>query len=532
MMKRCLSLCLVVGLIVALAVPVSADEGNAGGWIEFLETTSVQTNGENWFTLNGQTGSFTLPLHTEKRLVSVDMLIWHQTAERITKATVTTNGTTATLTVVHLGSGISRIYGDIPNAYYDEITVTLTHNTSSTVTYELLSFKATPLAVLDYNADAQFYYNYSFSPCPGLLEVAAKGGDYENTWEQFAVVVRDWEKYDQIAICLSATYFPVNSVRAVIGATGVPFEITYTTPITSGSTNTSIAEGYYSGYSADGLEEGTFEFANEEWSIETYRTKSLYFLTLDLSGIDRNTSDPLYVHFTGISNSNYGFLIQCTGVTGSVFLADTSSVTWWRRFTSFMGDRFTALANSISSGFSNVGTWIGNQTAALKTELVGIWQETEEGFANLGVWISNQTAALKTELIGIWGEIEDGFTNVGSWFERYFGVKDQEPIDDLESSSDSISDNTSQIHDFEQSQQAVLDNNFAQIQSAITFTNFAAALVFVQKYTNMTFNGISQYAIIFTLPLFLGLFFYLCSRVPGITRWKTPPPRSKGGGKT
>lgn len=502
MMKRFLSLFLVVALIAVLAVPVSADEGNTGGWIEFLETTSVQTNGENLFTLTGQTGSFTLPLHTEKRLVSVDMLIWHQTAERITKATVAANGKTATLTVVHLGSGISRIYGDIPNAYYDEITVNLTHNTDSNVTYELLSFKATPLAVLDYNADAQYFYDNSFSTCPGLINVAAKKDYYENTWEQFAVVVHDWEKYDQIAICLSATYFPVNSVRAVIGATGVPFEITYTTPITSGSTNTSIAEGYYSGYSAEGLEEGTFEFANEEWSIETYRTKSLYFLTLDLSGIDRNTSEPLYVFFTGISNRYYGFLIQCTGVTGSVFFADTSSVTWWQRFTSFMGDRFTALANSISSGFSNVGTWI-----------------------------SNQTAALKTQLSGIWGEIEDGFTNVGSWFERYFGVKDQEPIDDLESSSGSISENTSQIHDFEQSQQAVLDNNFAQIQSAITFTNFAAALVFVQKYTNMTFNGISQYAIIFTLPLFLGLFFYLCSRIPGITRWKSPPPRSKGGGK-
>ena len=106
----------------------------------------------------------------------------------------------------------------------------------------------------------------------------------------------------------------------------------------------------------------------------------------------------------------------------------------------------------------------------------------------------------------------------------------QESIDDLDQGSASISQGTSDIGSFEQSQQSVLDNNFATIQNAVTFTNFAAALVFVQRYANMTFDGISKYAIIFTLPLFLGLFFYLCSRIPGITRWKTPPPRSKGGG--
>lgn len=128
-------------------------------------------------------------------------------------------------------------------------------------------------------------------------------------------------------------------------------------------------------------------------------------------------------------------------------------------------------------------------------------------------------------------------TGVAYWFERakefltdLFGSDSSDALDDLGGSSDSITQDAADIHAFEQSQQAVLDNNFSVIQTAVTFTNFAAALTFVQRYSNMAFAGISDYSIVLTLPLFLGLFFYLCSRIPGVTRWKSPPPRSKGKG--
>lgn len=128
-------------------------------------------------------------------------------------------------------------------------------------------------------------------------------------------------------------------------------------------------------------------------------------------------------------------------------------------------------------------------------------------------------------------------TGVAYWFEKgkdflsdLFGVGEgQESVDDLEQGSTSISDGAADIGSFEESQQDTLNSGFATITSGISFTSFSAALLFVQKYANMTFNGISRYAIIFTLPLFLGLFFYLCSRIPGITRWKPRPPQSKGG---
>ena len=122
------------------------------------------------------------------------------------------------------------------------------------------------------------------------------------------------------------------------------------------------------------------------------------------------------------------------------------------------------------------------------------------------------------------------FDKAASFFTDLFGEDEgQESVDNLDQGSASISQGAADIGSFEESQQSTLNSGFSTIQTGISFTSFSAALLFVQKYVNMTFEGISQYAIVFTLPLFLGLFFYLCSRIPGVTRWKSRPPQSKGG---
>lgn len=268
---------------------------------------------------------------------------------------------------------------------------------------------------------------------------------------QFPLLVTDWQKYDSITVTGSVGTMALNSVRCTIGGSGIPYEMSFTSSNPTGEDEYSLAWNETKYYTYDETYRGTTE--TDTWTTTEYLGKTLFSITVDLRGVDRNITDELFVYFTCLASDWYGYTIQIVNVTGSLEIADVTEVSWWQKFTTFMNG--------------------------------------------------------------------------------LFGGDDQGALDDLGDSSNSISSNTDQIHGFEQSQQAVLDNNFAQIQTAVTFTNFAAALVFVQKYANMTFSGISGYAIVFTLPLFLGLFFYLCSRIPGITRWKTPPPRSKpkGGGK-
>ena len=115
--------------------------------------------------------------------------------------------------------------------------------------------------------------------------------------------------------------------------------------------------------------------------------------------------------------------------------------------------------------------------------------------------------------------LADGFNSIVNQLKLLTGSGSEG--DELSEDSAQISSGLEHIDDFEHSQQALLDNNFQAIQNTVSLTRFTAALAFVQRYTNMVFNGFSDYTIVYTLPVFLGLFFYLCSRVPGLTRWKS-----------
>ena len=445
MMKRFLSFFLGAALIVVLAVPVSASQDS--GWTELLEVTSVLPDGDNWFTLSGTTSSLTIPLPTERRLRKVDMLIWNPTGARPTSASVSIGNSSTTLEVVQLGSNMFRVFGYVPSSFYKVLTVTFKRSSSTSATYELLSCKVTTLGDQEFALAARAEIEGTTFNCPFSME--SVGTDTNVTYPlQFPVIVTDWEKYDSITITGSVGQMALNSIRCTIGNLGLPYEMTYTSSNDSGGYGNSYAWSEHKYYSYDDSYKGSTE--EDSYFYTTYSGKTLFTITVDLTGVDRTVTADLYIFFTGLCNDAEPFSVQIVGATGSVVTADTSSVSWWFRFTSFMTDLFGS---------------------------------------------------------------DDG----------------QDSLNALDQSADSISQGAADIHNFEQSQQAVLNSGFSTIQSAVSFTSFSAALLFVQKYANLTVSGISKYMVVFTLPLFLGLFFYLCSRVPGITRWKPRPPQKKGG---
>lgn len=471
MMKRCLSLLLVVGLIVVLAVPVSAADDS--DWIELLESATVNDSGNNLLTVTGTSTTFRIKTPQYMRCTKIDLVITHPSGHAPTALYVRYNGLLYQLAKLAIDSTTTRFYGaNIPDTLYADVVFRLDRSSTTQVTYQVVTCKVSPLVTNSINATGVLKRSISDSnplTLPNNFNVAGDGSSGTYQYLLIPVYIYDWRKFDSITLYGSASTMAISSFRASIGNKGLPYEISYMQAIPTGfDSEGGMSYEYISStetnyYGVDGTpdelsREDGFA-AGETWDTSTivYGGSVLFTVTIDLSGIDRTVSGDMSCFFTGIVSPGLGYGFNVQNASGTVSVADTSGASWWTRFTSFMND--------------------------------------------------------------------------------LFGSKDSDALDDLGSSSDSISQNTSQIHDFEQSQQAVLDNNLAAIQGTITFTNFAAALVFVQKYTNMTFSGISQYAIVFTLPLFLGLFFYLCSRIPGITRWKTPPPRSpspksKGGGKT
>lgn len=108
--------------------------------------------------------------------------------------------------------------------------------------------------------------------------------------------------------------------------------------------------------------------------------------------------------------------------------------------------------------------------------------------------------------------------------------------DELGSASQDVSDAMDQVDDFQQSQMDVLDDNMQQIQDSVDFSGFVPALEFIMEQVNSIFDGIGDVSVVLTFPLYLGLFFYICSRAPGgtipkISRYSKSIDSKAGGEK-
>lgn len=436
-MKKLYSFVLIFALIIVLAVPVSAADDSA--WVELLEFTSVNDSGQYIFSFtNSGTMNFTLP--QQMRLRRVDILISTPANEHPSAVTVTANSQTFSLTVNKISSELIRVSGYVPNTLYTTLSIQFTKSISTRSYYQVLSCKVSGIGMQEYQASADVAIENVIYPTGTHIDLVGQTPDLHAALSYTTRInVYDWEKFDQITVWGSVKWGSIDSVRATLGTAGLAMETNFFQFNDAGSWTEIILEHRPA---ADA-------YLGDTMSTPFYGDY-LYCITIDLANVDRTSTEPIYIYMTGHYDSMYGATFNCQYVNGSVYVADTSSMTWYQRFTNFLSDLFG------------------------------------EG-------------------------------------------KGEESVDALDDSSASISQGTSDIESFEQQQQSTLNSGFSFIQAGISFTSFSTALLFVQKYANMAFSGISKYALVFTLPLFLGLFFYLCSRIPGVTRWKPRPRQPKGG---
>lgn len=92
-----------------------------------------------------------------------------------------------------------------------------------------------------------------------------------------------------------------------------------------------------------------------------------------------------------------------------------------------------------------------------------------------------------------------------------------EEVQNAQDNADAAIDSASQ---WEQDQYNQINSGSSSTGQVVSggIASFGNALAFVQTYTTNIANGVDDYLIVFTLPIFVGIFLYVCSRVPGITR--------------
>lgn len=394
-MKRCLSLFLILGLIVVLAVPVSA-AGNESGWIELLEYSSVQSNGENWFTVNGTTGAVSIPIMGEKRLRKVDMLVWNPTGQRFSSASVTAGGRTTTLYVYAIGSNMTRVCGYVPDAWYEVITIDLKKSTTTAQTYEVLSCKVTPVGVQEFVASASVLIGGVTYPTETAIDLGSYLNEHVATPYTARIDVADWAKYDSLTIWGSVALASIDSMRATLSTSGLPMEVNYFTQNDSGSWTEIVMD----------VNPSTGGVDNEGVSQETpYYGTYLFCVEIDLSNVDRTILDPLYLYVTGNYHDMYGATFTCMYVNGHVYTADTSAVSWWQRFTAFMHELFSG----DSSDADEFGSTMESQSSAMQDAVDQMDQVTKPPVEDLDVSLDEYMD--DTSMEGVNGVLDSIFQN-------------------------------------------------------------------------------------------------------------------------
>lgn len=337
--KRIVSaLTLAFVLLISTIEPVSAAE-NSSVWIELLETATVNDSGSNLAKVEGKSGRFRIKTPQYMRLTKIDLLLTHPAGYAPSSVKIEYNGTLYTLNRAVLDDHTTRFYGsNIPDTLYADVVIEInkTYN-DYTCSYQFLSCKVSSIVTEEFVADAYCLIgsDVEYSPFAYIRDPNSEA-DNLNYAFQFPIIVEDWQKYDKLVFSGSVDKFALNSIRCMVGGYGLPYEMSFTVSNSAGSDSITYedSETYY--YSFD----ESYVTDTEAKTFETvqYIGKILFTLTVDVSGLDRENVNDMRVFFTGIANDYNGYTIQMLGVTGHVYIADTSNTSWWNKLTAFFTD--------------------------------------------------------------------------------------------------------------------------------------------------------------------------------------------------
>lgn len=156
---------------------------------------------------------------------------------------------------------------------------------------------------------------------------------------------------------------------------------------------------------------------------------------------------------------------------------------------------------------------------------VGINPDQGSAFRGFTGWLNTQLTNIKSAISSLGTTITNQFTSLKSSLSTWFTnlqntIKNAINPPGETVPSDEFSEAAGGIDDFEQSQMDSIDSSMSQVQSTVSLAGIGTSLAFIQRYTNGIFSGLGDAALLFTFPLFLGIFFYLCSRVPNNTHHK------------
>ena len=161
----------------------------------------------------------------------------------------------------------------------------------------------------------------------------------------------------------------------------------------------------------------------------------------------------------------------------------------------------TSLSVDINTVLEN-----SNQMQAIQNKL----DDLQSSIGNVGDKIDGTNDRLDQIITG--GEAGDSLGAAGDRLENASGS--------VSNKADSVVGDIGSVGDFESGVMSDINSAFGQIDVASGVGKFNSSLAFISNYAQLIFNGVDEWQVALTLPLFLGLFFGICQHVGGVANMR------------
>lgn len=392
-MKRQISTFLALILcFCAWAQPVSASSDS--GYIEVLDYGSALEYGANSKLFNGSTSiEFTYDLPDRVTVEYVDILFTF-TSSGTVGVSLYRSSSFQSLTVVKVLGNVFRAYGSVSSFFADEIKLKFENPAANNrISIESIrlgrsSFSYTELdAYCDISADG-FTDTIHYVPTDTVNHRMFEGTtDYLNVGFNLYIYCNEWKRFDYLDFLLYLEIDSISAISCVYGGSSVPITINY--------------------------------IDNDSMVVGTYTVS----IRMDLTGLDRSIDDYPMIMVSGNVAQQKINLISMLGCVGHVNLSLLDPDTYWhskivstfqtyiQNQTNSLVSEFSALESINEAGFKNVVTAVGKVTTA-----VGNLNTTvSTGFTNINSWISAQTTAIQLEFSSFKTSLSLHFSNLNSW---------------------------------------------------------------------------------------------------------------------
>ena len=166
----------------------------------------------------------------------------------------------------------------------------------------------------------------------------------------------------------------------------------------------------------------------------------------------------------------------------------------------------TGLSVDLSTVLEN-----SNQMQAIKDKL----DDLNSSIGNVGDKIDGTNDRLDQIISG--GDAGDSLGSAGDKLVGSSGV--------VSDKADSVVGDIGSVGNFESGLMSDINNTIGKIDVAKSVGKFNTSLAFISNYAQLIFDGVDEWQVALTLPLFLGLFFGICQHVGGVANMRARQAR-------